>query len=177
MLEEKVFLVVYMEAGEEQQVHRGEFCCRSEPGASLLEEFSKSTEKFLYSRTFVSIAVLRQGEKPCASPAAIYGIGRSLENAVYAILNIKLDRVLGDIEVVAPDDYLQIATEVARRWKRGARYESQLATIQRLRGLTRAEKLAALFRSTRDRGLRGYSEARLFRCLGDKDVERWGRCL
>jgi hypothetical protein len=46
MLEEKVFLVVYMEAGEEQQVHRGEFRCRSEPGASLIEEFSRFTEKF-----------------------------------------------------------------------------------------------------------------------------------
>jgi hypothetical protein len=165
-----------MEAGEEQQVHRGEFCCRSEPGASLLEEFSRSTVKFLYSRTFVSIAVLRQGEKPCESSAAIYGNGQLLVNAVYAILNIKLDRVLCDIEVVAPDDYLQTATELARRWKRGTPYESQLATIQRLRGLTRGEKLVALLRSTRDRGLHGYSEARLFRCLGDKDVESWGRC-
>jgi len=68
-----VKLVVFMEPQEKKDFEgRGTFCCKPESTAADIEKFCREKRRLRYSRSFVSMAVLRLHENPCQSGAAIY---------------------------------------------------------------------------------------------------------
>jgi BMFP domain-containing protein YqiC len=119
--------------------------------------------------------VYRPSEDICSSRATIYGESGSLKKSRY--VKLMVERVLKSIDVVARDDFRQVAVEIANRQKRGEPYESRMQQLRDMRSLSDTQqKIAALLWSTRDRGSHGYSEARLNRCLEEADVESWHKC-
>src|SRR5271165_4762696 len=171
-----VMLVVFMEPGEDEEFKRiGFFCCRREPFADGMSEFSRKTGKLPYSDKFVAITVLRFDEEICESTASIYGERHAGDKPVYAVLK-NSRRLLADIEIVGDDDVRQIFTQIARRWKIREPYGSLLNRIDNLAKLTPEEKCRKMRERTFDRGHHEYTEARLNRCLELAEVKSWGVC-
>jgi hypothetical protein len=169
-------LVVFMEPGEDEWFkHTGSFRCQREPFADGMMEFSKKTKKLPYGVKFVSITVLREGEEICQSAASIYGDNSCGGSPIYAVLKITR-KLLEKIEVVGDDDVRQTFTEIAKRWKSKAPYDSLLKRIDDLRTLTAEQKLRRLRKRTFNRGQHKYTEARLNRALMLLEVKSWGKC-
>jgi hypothetical protein len=169
-------LVVFMEPGEDERFERtGFFCCEREPFADGMMAFSKKIKKLPYSDTFVSIAVLREGEKICQSAASIYGDNALGGKPVYAVLKITR-RLLQKTEIVGDDDVRQIFTQIAKRWRNKTPYDSLLKQIDNLKALTAEQKLIKLRKRTFNRGQHKYTEARLNRPLKFAEVKSWDIC-
>lgn len=169
-------LVVFMEPGEDEKFEqRGFFCCKREPFADGMIDFSKKMKKLPYCDRFVSIAVLREGEKICESAASIYGDTPCVGNPVYAVLKITR-KLLKKIEIVGDDDVRQLFTQIAKRWKSKDPYDSLLKRLDNLKTLTAEQKLRKLRKRTFNRGQHKYTEARLNRCLKFAEVKSWGIC-
>lgn len=170
-----VVLAVHLEESEVLDFRqKRRYVCKPEQEASLIERFCSRTRRFPYSRQFVSVAVYRPEEKPCNSRANIYGDSGALRKNQYVILKPEL--VLDRIEVVACDDFLQVATDIATRWKNRHLYDAKMRQIRDLRQLTPEQKLEALVWATRNRNTHGYAEARLSGSLLYEDVGSWETC-
>ena len=122
----------------------------------------------------MSVAVYRPEENPCNSRSTIYGESSAVRKNQYVIL--KAERVLDRIEVVACDDFLQVATDIATRFKNHDLYDSKMRQIKDLRELNQQEKVRALLWATHNRNTHGYSEARLKGTLDLDDVEASRTC-
>lgn len=169
-------LVVFMEPGEDERFEQaGSFCCKREPFADGMIEFSRKMKKLPYCGTFVSIAVLREGEKICQSAASIYGDNPRAGKPVYAVLRITR-KLLNKIEIVGDDDVRQLFTQIAKRWKNKTPYDSLLKRIDNLKRLTAEQKVRKLRKRTFNRGQHKYTEARLNRKLKRAEVKSWGTC-
>jgi hypothetical protein len=163
-----VALVVHLEEHEMAEFRKtATFCCERESEAALIRGFVRKKNEFAYDEPFVSIAVYRAGENICDSKATIYGDSDTTRKNCYVTLRVA--QVLNRIRVVARDDFRQLATEIANRHKRNAPYASRLRQLKDLRRFSAAQRLVAIFWSTRNRGPHGY-------CLKLSDVESWNGC-
>lgn len=174
-----VRLVVFMETADRDRVESDnhKFCCNPDPQAAQIEAFCRGTGHFVYSRTFVSIAVVGPNENICESVALMYGDADDDDDVFQkpqcAVLK---PEVICNIDMVGRDDLRQLLTEMANRWGRNHSVESHLGRARNLRPLSAAEKWEALLWATMERGSHGYSEARLNRCITSDDVDHWEEC-
>ena len=173
-----VKLVVFMEPQEKKDFEaRGTFCCKPESTAAAIEKFCREKRRLRYSRSFVSMAVLRLDENPCQSGAAIYALENQhrLSRLDYAILD-QTPELLLSIDLVGDDDLKQILTRIAKLWANHDQYESMMRRVQDLSSLPAELRARELHDWTGRRGPHGYSEARLNRPLNWQEVAEWGVC-
>jgi hypothetical protein len=173
-----VKLVVFMEPQEKEDFkERGTFCCNPESTAADIEKFCKEKRRLRYSRSFVSMAVLRLHENPCLSGAAIYAFEnqRGLSPLDYAILD-QTPELLVSVDLVGDDDLKQILTRIAKLWANHDQYESMMHRVQDLSCFPPELRPRELHDWTGRRGPHGYSEARLNRPLKWQEVVQWGVC-
>lgn len=163
-----------MEADEEELIKKGDrFCGKPEQQAAAIREFCTRTRALTYPERFVSAAVIRSGEDICSSGAAIYAQSLHSVAVRYAVLK---ESILPNACTVGNDDLLQLMTDSAKAWKKGANWKFLMRNIRNLVGETIESKRALLWWATGSRGSHDYSEARLDRYIGQCDIELWGGC-